>query len=198
MFPDSCGMGQVHDNVIDFVMDLPYPRAMVTAIFAGTFDPPTYGHLNIVERARGIFGHLYVVVAVNRQKSGLFTAEERFSLLSQLLAPWPNVSVHLHDRLIVEFARQHECRVLVRGVRSVSDFSYEFELSIMNKGLDPEIETFFMPTDPRYFVLRSSAIRELASFKGDLSSMVPPEVAGALRAKVEAEEGGRGSGIAHA
>jgi pantetheine-phosphate adenylyltransferase len=88
--------------------------------------------------------------------------------------------------------------VLVRGVRSVPDFSYEFELSIMNKGLDPGIETFFMPTDPRYFVLRSSAIKELAAFRGDLSAMVPPEVAAALRAKVDAEESGRGSGIAHA
>ncbi|MEI6875083.1 MAG: pantetheine-phosphate adenylyltransferase [Spirochaetota bacterium] len=171
---------------------------MVKAVFAGSFDPPTYGHIDIIERAKGIFEHLYVVVAFNRQKSGLFNPEERIELLKKLLAPHPNVSVHLHDKLIVEFARAHDCSVLVRGVRSVPDFSYEFELSIMNKGLDPKIETIFMPTDPKYFVLRSSAIKELAFFKGDLSSMVPPAVASALRAKVEAEEGGRGSGIAHA
>jgi pantetheine-phosphate adenylyltransferase len=171
---------------------------MVKAVFAGSFDPPTYGHLNIVERARTIFEQVYVVVAVNKQKSGLFNPEERMALLKELLAPYPNVSVHLYDKLIVEFARTHDCRVLVRGVRSVPDFSYEFELSIMNKGLDPGIETIFMPTDPKYFVLRSSAIKELASFRGDLSAMVPEKVASALRAKVEAEEGGRGSGIAHA
>jgi len=171
---------------------------MVKAVFAGSFDPPTFGHLNIMERAKGIFEHLYVVVAVNKHKSGLFDPEERLALLQNLISPWPNVSVHLHDRLIVEFAREHDCKVLVRGVRSIHDFSYEFELSIMNKGLGPDIETFFMPTDPKYFVLRSSAIKELASFKGDLSAMVPSEVAVALRAKMEAEEGGGGAGIAHA
>ncbi|HUX36861.1 MAG TPA: pantetheine-phosphate adenylyltransferase [Rectinemataceae bacterium] len=171
---------------------------MVKAVFAGSFDPPTFGHLNIMERAKGIFEHLYVVVAVNKHKSGFFSPEERLDLLKKLLSPWPNVSVHLHDRLVVEFAREHGCKVLVRGVRSIHDFSYEFELSIMNKGLGPDIETFFMPTDPRYFVLRSSAIKELASFKGDLSAMVPPEVAVALRLKMEAEEGGGGAGIAHA
>jgi pantetheine-phosphate adenylyltransferase len=157
---------------------------MVKAVFPGSFDPPTFGHLNIMERARGIFEELFVVVAVNPQKSGFFSPEERMDLLSELLAPYPNVSVHLCDTLIVEFARAHGCQVLVRGVRSVPDFSYEFELSIMNKGLDPSIETIFMPTDPRYFVLRSSAIKELASFHGDLSAMVPANVVRALKAKV--------------
>jgi pantetheine-phosphate adenylyltransferase len=156
---------------------------MVKAVFPGSFDPPTFGHLNIVERARGIFEELFVVVAVNRQKSGLFTPEERLELLEDLLKPYPNVSVHLCDSLIVEFARLNGCKVLVRGIRSVPDFSYEFELSIMNKGLDPSIETIFLPTDPRYFVLRSSAIKELASFDGDLSAMVPPNVARLINAK---------------
>ncbi len=156
---------------------------MVKAVFPGSFDPPTYGHLNIVERARGIFEELYVVVAVNREKSGLFSPEERLSLLQELLAPYKNVSVHLCDSLIVNFAREHGCRILVRGVRSVPDFSYEFDLSIMNKGLDPGIETILMPTDPKYFVLRSSAIKEVAFYRGDLSSMVPPNVAEALKRK---------------
>ncbi len=160
---------------------------MVKAVFPGSFDPPTFGHLNIIERARGIFEELYVVVAVNRQKSGLFSPEERLGLLQELLAPYGNVSVHLCDSLIVNFARDHGCRVLVRGVRSVPDFSYEFELSILNKGLDPGIETIFMPTDPKYFVLRSSAIKELASFDGDLTNMVPTQVAEAVRRKVREE-----------
>ncbi len=157
---------------------------MVKAVFPGSFDPPTYGHLNIIERARGIFEELYVVVAVNKDKSYLFSPEERVGLLKELLKDYPNVSVHTCDTLIVNFARKFGCRVLLRGVRSVPDFSYEFELSIMNKGLDPGIETFFMPTDPRYFVLRSSAIKELVSFNGDVTGMVPPKVAVALKAKV--------------
>jgi pantetheine-phosphate adenylyltransferase len=156
---------------------------MVKAVFPGSFDPPTFGHLNIVDRVRGIFEELYVVVAVNRQKSGLFSPGERRELLEELLKPYTNVTVHLCDGLIVEFAKRNGCRVLVRGVRSVPDFSYEFELSIMNKGLDPTIETIFMPTDPKYFVLRSSAIKELASFDGDLSGMVPPSVARLIKAK---------------
>lgn len=154
---------------------------MVKAVFPGSFDPPTYGHLNIIERARTVFEEVLVVVAVNRSKSSNFSADERVAFMQKLVSGWPNVSVHICDTLIVDFARAHKCRVLLRGVRSVQDFSYEFELSVMNKGLGPEIETFFMPTDPRFFVLRSSAIKELASFGGDVSKMVPPVVAEALK-----------------
>jgi len=158
---------------------------MVKAVFPGSFDPPSYGHLNLIERVRGIFEEIYVVVAVNKQKTGFFSPEERRDLLVGLLASYPNVSVHLCDRLIVEFARERGCKVLVRGVRNVTDFSYEFDLSILNKGLDPSIETMFIATDPRYFVLRSSSIKELASFGGNLSSMVPPSVAAAIAAKAK-------------
>lgn len=154
---------------------------MVKAVFPGSFDPPTYGHLNIIERARTVFEEVLVVVAVNRSKSSNFSEDERVAFMRELVSGWPNVSVHTCDTLIVDFARANKCRVLLRGVRSVQDFSYEFELSVMNKGLGPEIETFFMPTDPRFFVLRSSAIKELASFGGDVSKMVPPVVAEALK-----------------
>jgi len=150
---------------------------MVKAVFPGSFDPPTYGHLNIIERARNLFDEVLVVVAVNRQKTGTFSPEERVAHLKKLVGQWPEVSVHVCDTLIVDFARQRGCSVLLRGVRSVQDFSYEFELSVMNKGLDPAIETVFMPTDPRFFVLRSSAIKELASFGGNLTGMVPPAIA---------------------
>jgi pantetheine-phosphate adenylyltransferase len=162
---------------------------MIKAVFPGSFDPPTFGHLNIVERASALFDELLVVVAVNRQKTGLFAPEERRDLLIELLAGRPNVSVHLCDTLVVEFAKSHGCKVLVRGVRSVPDFSYEFELSIMNRGLDPGIETIFIPTDPKFFVLRSSAIKELAIYDGDLSTMVPPVVADAVKAKFSARGG---------
>jgi pantetheine-phosphate adenylyltransferase len=158
---------------------------MVSAVFPGTFDPPTYGHLNIIERSAGIFEKIYVVVAVNSQKKTLFSVEERESLMTELVRGFPNVSVTSTSSLVVKFAKERGARVLIRGVRSVPDFSYEFDLSILNKALDPGIETFFIPTDPKYFVLRSSAIKEMASFKGDLSNMVPPVVEQAVRRKME-------------
>lgn len=158
---------------------------MNRAVFAGSFDPPTFGHLNIIERSRGIFEELLVVVAVNRSKQHLFTEYERCALLSQLVKQWDNVSVHLWEGLIVDFAREHKANVLIRGIRNMSDFSYEFDLSLMNKGLDPQIETLFMPTEPRFFVLKSSSIKELASFGGNLSGMVPQPIEQALRQKLQ-------------
>ena len=158
---------------------------MNRAVFAGSFDPPTFGHLNIIERSRGIFEELLVVVAVNRSKQHLFTEYERCALLSQLVKQWDNVSVHLWEGLIVDFAREHKANVLIRGIRNMSDFSYEFDLSLMNKGLDPQIETLFMPTEPRFFVLKSSSIKELASFGGNLSGMVPQPIEQALRQKLK-------------
>ncbi len=157
---------------------------MVIAVFPGTFDPPTYGHLNIIERAHSLFDRLYVVVAVNQGKRTLFSVEERKALLAELVQPFKNVVVEETDSLVVQYAREKGARVLVRGIRSVPDFSYEFDLSIMNKALDPGIETFFLPTDPKYFVLRSSAIKEMAAYKGDLSNMVPPAVERAVRSKL--------------
>ncbi len=156
---------------------------MVKAVFPGSFDPPTYGHLNIIERASSLYEELFVVIAVNRSKDSLFSPDERVAFMKKLMEPYPNVSVHTCDTLIVDFAKKHDCKVLIRGVRSVQDFSYEFELSIMNKGLDPEIETIFMPTDTKFFVLRSSAIKELASFGGRIETMVPPIVAEGIRKK---------------
>lgn len=156
---------------------------MLVAAFPGSFDPPTYGHVNVIERASAIFERLVIVIAVNAQKQYLFSPEERMEMMRELLAPLPNVTVELCDRLVVDFLDEHGVKVLIRGVRGMSDFSYEFDLSMMNKGLNPGIETIFMPTDPKYFVLRSSAIKELASFRGDVTTMVPPVVARALLTK---------------
>jgi pantetheine-phosphate adenylyltransferase len=154
---------------------------MLKAAFPGSFDPPTFGHLNIIERAAVLFDEVLVVVAENRRKKYLFPADERISLVSELVKPWKNVSVALCDSLIVDFLKARDIRLLIRGVRGAGDFSYEFEISMMNKALAKEIETIFMTTDPRYFVLRSSSIKELASFHGDVSAMVPPPVAEALK-----------------
>lgn len=124
-----------------------------------------------------------MVVAVNSAKKYLFSAAERVELMEDLVQRWENVYVHSWNSLIVNYAEQIDAHVLIRGVRNLADFSYEFDLAMMNRGLKPEIETIFLSTDPQYFVLRSSAIKELASLGGDVSSMVPPSVAAALHRK---------------
>jgi pantetheine-phosphate adenylyltransferase len=156
---------------------------MLKAAFPGSFDPPTSGHLNIIERASGIFDKLVVVAALNPQKKYLFSADERVSMISELVKDHKNVSVTVCDSLIVDFLQKNGIKLLIRGIRGLEDFSYEFELSMMNRTLDPGIETIFMTTDPAYFVTRSSSIKELAFFKGNLHGMVPPIVAKALEKK---------------
>lgn len=157
---------------------------MQKAAFSGSFDPPTYGHLNIIERAASIFDELLIVVAENRRKKYLFSAEERIMMVQELIKPWKNVSVALCESLIVDFLKQQNIRLIIRGVRGMGDFSYEFEVSMMNKAQDANIETMFLATDPEYFVLRSSSIKELASFGGDVSAMVPPLVEEAMKRKM--------------
>ena len=156
---------------------------MLKAAFPGSFDPLTSGHINIIKRAAAIFSELNVVVAENRQKTYLFTAEERASMIRELLKDTKNVTVSICDSLIVDFLNKNGIKILIRGLRGLEDFSYEFELSMMNRTLDPQIETVFMTTDPAYLVIRSSSIKELASFGGDLHEMVPPLVAKALKEK---------------
>jgi len=157
---------------------------MLKAVFPGSFDPPTNGHLNLIERAAALFDETDVVIATNQLKNYFFTSQERFHLMSQLVGQFSNVKVFLWDRLIVEFAEKNGAKILLRGVRALADFGYEFELAMTNRGLSGSIETIFLPTDPKYFVLRSSAIKEIAMFGGDISSMVPPVVATALREKL--------------
>ena len=156
---------------------------MTTAVYPGSFDPLTLGHLNIIERAQKLFGSLDVVIAVNREKKYLFSDKERFEIMSQLVKPWKNITVHLCDKLIVDYAKENGANVLVRGIRNFTDFTYEFDLSLLNKGLNQDIETMFLPTDPDFFVLKSSTIKELAAFNGDISKMVPPLVAEEIKKK---------------
>lgn len=155
----------------------------------GSFDPPTNGHLNLVERASRIYDEIDVVIAVNPNKNYTFSADERFAMMQELVAGYENVRVHLWDQLIVKFAEKVGARVMIRGVRALADFGYEFELSMINKGLNPQIETVFMPTDPQYFVLRSTSIKELARLGGDISTMVPPSVAEALHERLRPGSG---------
>ena len=157
---------------------------MFKVLLPGTFDPPTNGHLNILRRASRLFDAVQVVIAVNPQKSYLFNAEERLGMMSALANDLNNVTVSTWNGLIVDFADRIGIHVIVRGVRALADFDYEFELSVMNRSLNPRIETIFLPTDQKYSVIRSSAIKEIAGFGGDISAMVPPLVAKALQEKL--------------
>ena len=156
---------------------------MIKAVFAGSFDPPTFGHLNIIERAQKLFSEIHVVIAVNNNKNYCFSGEERLEMIQKLVSDWNNVSVHLWDSLIVDYAKKIKAEVLIRGVRNDNDFLYEFDLAMMNKSLNPQIETLFLVPDPKFFVLRSSSIKELAAFGGDVSTMVPPVVEAMLKKK---------------
>lgn len=158
---------------------------MTSAVFAGTFDPPTNGHLNIIRRASRLFDKLDVVVAFNPEKKFLFTPEERLKMLKNLTKDFENVSVHLWDKLVVDYAEQNHANILIRGIRNTNDFSYEFDLSLMNHSLNPCIETVFIPTEPKYAIVKSSSIKELAAFGGDISSMVPEIVKEAILKKYE-------------
>ncbi|MGA2480202.1 MAG: pantetheine-phosphate adenylyltransferase [Spirochaetia bacterium] len=164
---------------------------MFKVLLPGTFDPPTNGHLNILRRASHLFDAVEVVIAVNPGKRYLFSAAERLAMMIALSEDLPNVTVTTWNGLIVDFADKIGVHVIVRGVRALADFDYEFELSVMNRSLNPRIETIFLPTDQKYSVIRSSAIKEIAGFGGDISGMVPPNVAKALRVKLHA--GGAGA-----
>lgn len=157
---------------------------MLRVMYPGTFDPPTNGHLDIIKRAARIFDELEIVIAINREKQTFFSPDERFEMMRRLVEGLANVRVHRWEGLVVEMAEKLGARVMVRGVRALSDFNYEFELSTMNRALNSRIETVFLPTDQKYLVLRSSAIKELARLGGDISLMVPPLVAEALLAKL--------------
>lgn len=158
---------------------------MKRVIYPGTFDPPTNGHLNVISRAAKIFDKIEIVIAVNPEKKCVFTPQERFNMLKFLVKKHENVNVHLWEGLVVDFAEKMKAKVILRGVRALSDFDHEFELSMMNKALNENIETILLPTDKKYFVLRSSAIKEVAQFNGDISKMVPKIVADALKLKLQ-------------
>ena len=157
---------------------------MIKAVFPGSFDPPTNGHLDIIQRASRLFDDVDVVISVNPAKQYMFTENERLEMLKTLLKDFKNVQVHLWEGLIVNYAKEHGAKVLIRGIRSSNDFSYEFELAHMNQNLNPQIETMFLPSKEKWGVVKSSSIKELAMFGGDISRMVPPLVVEALKQKL--------------
>lgn len=157
---------------------------MIKAVFPGSFDPPTNGHLDIIQRASRLFDDVDVVISVNPAKQYMFTEQERLDMLTQLLSEYKNVQIHVWEGLIVNYAKEHGAKVLIRGIRSANDFSYEFELAHMNQNLNPQIETMFLPSKEKWGVVKSSSIKELAMFGGDISRMVPPLVVDALKQKL--------------
>jgi pantetheine-phosphate adenylyltransferase len=156
---------------------------MRKAVFAGSFDPPTLGHIDIIERASSLFDELLVVAAENSQKKSLFSLEERVEMLERLTEPLKNARVFGQDALMTDFMKAQNALILVRGLRTQTDFAYEMEIAAIYKTIDPRIETVFLPSDSRFFAVRSSTVKELAAFHVDVSSMVPPLVAEALSKK---------------
>ncbi len=156
-----------------------------TAMLPGSFDPPTNGHIDIIERSATLFEKLYVVVADNVQKMPLFTPVERMEMLRTILSDHKNIEVVSYRGFVVDFARAHGVGVMIRGVRALVDFGYEFELAMTNKQLNPDLEVLFMPTSPQYFQLRSSAIKEMAAYGADISPMVPPLVVEMMRKRIK-------------
>ena len=160
------------------------------AVYPGSFDPPTNGHLDVVRRAAKLAGTLYVAVATNTSKEPVFTVEERVALLEKITAGMPNVKVDRFDGLLVEYARKVGASAIFRGLRAVSDFEYEFQMALTNRRLNDEVETLFLMPSQDYSYLSSNIIKEVGRLGGDLSPFVPPEVAKLMKQKHAGKGGG--------
>lgn len=153
------------------------------AICPGSFDPITNGHLDIITRGAKVFDHVVVTIFNNQSKTPLFSIEERIQLIEEVVKDLPNVTVDVSDGLLVDYANQTQANVVLRGLRAVSDFEYEMQITSMNKKLEPNLETFFMMTNNQYSFLSSSIVKEIAKYQGDIDCLVPEIVADALREK---------------
>jgi pantetheine-phosphate adenylyltransferase len=157
---------------------------MKTAIYPGSFDPITNGHLDIIRRGLGIFDRIIVAVLYNPSKKSLFTVEERLDMINNSLADMPGAEADSFGGLLIDYAQQKQAVAILRGLRAVSDFDYEFQLALMNRRLNRDIQTLFLMTGLRWIFTSSSIIREAAAFGGDVSGMVPPYVEQQLRKKM--------------
>lgn len=156
---------------------------MRTAIYPGSFDPLTNGHLDVLQRASKLFDRVVVAIAKNESKNPLFTLNERLALLKPAIARMPNVEVEIFEGLLVDYARKQNAVAIVRGLRAVSDFEFEFQMALMNRKLNEQIETIFMMPKETYTFISSRIVKEIARLGGDISPFVPPHVETALRKK---------------
>jgi len=156
----------------------------VRALYPGTFDPPTNGHVDLITRGAKIFDHLTVAILVNPVKNPLFTVEERAEMLKEATSTISNVSIATFDGLMVEFARQQGVTAVLRGIRSITDYEYEFQIALMNRRLAPEIETVFLQPAGRYSFVSSRMLKEVFSLGGDVTGLVPPNVLKRLRERI--------------
>jgi len=153
------------------------------AVYPGSFDPITYGHLDLIQRALRIFDHIIVAVATNAFKQSLFTIEERMEMIRESLKDNPQITIDSFDGLLVNYAMRQKARAVLRGLRAVTDFEYEFQLAMMNRRLEPEVETVFLMTGLRWVFLSSSILKEAAVHGGNIEGMVPEIVIQKLREK---------------
>ena len=159
---------------------------MSIAICPGSFDPITLGHLNIIRRASRIFDRVVVCVMFNSTKtSPMFSVEERVDMVRRAVAKYPNVTVDSSDGLLAAYARQFDGAVVVKGLRAASDFEYEFQMNLINKKINPEMETMFLTSSEKYTFLSSSIVREMARYDADLPGLVPDEIIDEIRAKAK-------------
>jgi pantetheine-phosphate adenylyltransferase len=159
----------------------------IIAVYPGSFDPPTLGHIDVIERAAKIFGQLHILVAKSSNKEGLFTPEERKKLLEQTIGHLKNVTVAIHGGLTVDYLKKIDAQVIIRGLRAVSDFEYELAMATVNRKLHPDVETFVVMADERFHYISSHLIKEVASHGGDLTQLVPPTVNEAVQKKLKKE-----------
>lgn len=156
---------------------------MKIAIYPGSFDPITNGHIDVIERAAKVFDKVYVVIGINSKKSSLFTQEERLEMVQTSLSHVQSVEVAFHDGLIVDYAVSVEATAIIRGLRSVTDFEFEMQIALMNRKMQPELQTVFLMPHEKYTYLSSSIIREIARYKQNVSEFVPKVVEQKLKEK---------------
>ena len=150
-------------------------------IYPGTFDPITYGHLDVLARAAKLFDHVTVAIAHNAGKGPLFTTEQRLAQVRASVVPFPNVTVTVFNGLLVDFALAQKADAIIRGLRALSDFEFEFNMALMNRHLQPAIETIFVMPNEQFSYTSSSLVKQVAKFGGDVSHFVPPDVGAALK-----------------
>lgn len=156
----------------------------IVAIYPGSFDPVTNGHLDLISRGARIFDRLIVAVLQNLDKAPLFSAKERAEMLREATREWSNVEVDLFEGLLVDYVRRRSAQVILRGIRAISDYEYEFQMALMNRRLEPDVETVFMMPAEKYSYLSSRLVREVAQLGGPIDGLVPPLVVERLKSKV--------------